>query len=199
MRWESALAHGTQGHFERVHLEFSGLAVLTLPFERVSLEARRFQFIPGLPAHISVEDPRLVLSIGQPQLDSWLTRTHAPFDLRLTRGCVEFRLELGGLPITRAETELSIASGWLALKPKRTEFLGLENRLASAFRTYLPIPRLAPQTRLTGVEHAEGSLRLQLTLDDFDDQVTPGLVERIQERFLPFSGSPSMKRGHGES
>ena len=186
--WKSALAESSGGHFEGVRLELAGVAVLDLPFERVSMEAEEFHFVPGLPASISATSPRLALWIGQAQLDRWLTRSRAPFDLRLTRGCIEFRLDLAGLPITRVETELSVDHGWFVLKPERAEFLGLQNRLASVFRTYIPLPRLAPETRLTGVEHAEGSLRIELTLDAFEEEVTPGLVGRIRERFLPFAG-----------
>jgi hypothetical protein len=193
--WQSALAEGSRGRFEGVRLEFAGVAVLALPFERVLLEAETFQFVPGLPARISATSPRLVLSLAQTQLDLWLTRSRAPFDLRLTPGCVEFRLDVGGLPITRAETQLSVDHGWFVLQPKRAEFLGLQNRLASVFRTYLPLPRLAPETRLTGVEHAEDSLRVELTLDDFEEQVTPGLVGRIRKRFLPFAGPLSSWQG----
>ena len=67
------------------------------------------------------------------------------------------------------------------------DFSIVRNRLAGLFRTYLPLPRLAPETRLTGVEHVDGAIRLELTLDDFEDVITPGLVERMQSRFLPFA------------
>ena len=134
-----------------------------------------------------MRQPRLVLSFDQRQVDAWLERARAPFSLQLTERAVEFRMDVAGFPISRAETELRIARGWLALHPKRQEFLGFRNRLASLFSTYLPLPRLAPQTRLSGVEHARGAIRLELTLDDFEDVITPGLVERVQERFLPFA------------
>ncbi len=74
------------------------------------------------------------------------------------------------------------------LKPKHAEFLGMRSRIVSLFRTYIPLPRLAPQTRLTGISHAPGVIRLELSLDDFQDVITPGLVERLTARFLPFSG-----------
>ena len=185
--WSGALADSARGHFDDARLELAGMAVLALPVERLVLEARRFQFIPGIPARFVVEGPRLVLSIDQRQIDAWLDRARAPFNLRLSREAVEFRMDVAGFPISRAETELRISRGWIILHPKRQEFLGVRNRLASLFRTYLPLPRLAPQTRLTGVEHDEGLIRLELTLDDFEDVITPGLVERVQERFLPFA------------
>ena len=185
--WSGALADSARGHFEDARLELAGMAVLALPVERLVLEARRFQFVPGLPARFSVEGPRLVLTIDQRQIDAWLDRARAPFDLRLTASSVEFRMDVAGFPISRAETEVRISRGWIILRPKRQEFLGVRNRLATLFRTYLPLPRLAPQTRLTGIDHADGVIRLELTLDDFEDVITPGLVDRVQERFLPFA------------
>lgn len=185
--WSGALADSARGHFEDARLELAGMAVLPLPVERLVLEARRFQFVPGIPARFVVEGPRLVLTIDQRQIDAWLDRARAPFALRLAEGSVEFRMEVAGFPIGRAETEVRISRGWVVLRPKHQEFLGVRNRLATLFRTYLPLPRLAPQTRLTGVEHDEGLIRLELTLDDFEDVITPGLVDRVQERFLPFA------------
>ncbi len=185
--WSGALADSARGQFEDARLELAGMAVMALPVERVVLEARRFRFVPGIPARFEVEGPRLVLSIDQRQIDAWLSRSRAPFALTLTEESVEFRMEVRGLSVGRAETEFRISRGFLVLHPKHQEFLGVRNRLAGLFRTYLPLPRLAPQTRLTGVEHEEGVIHLELTLDDFEDVITPGLVERVQKRFLPFA------------
>ena len=196
--WSGAIADSARGHFEDARLELAGMAVLALPVERLVLEARRFQFVPGIPARFVVEGPRMVLTLDQRQIDTWLDRSSAPFALRLTAQSVEFRVDVAGFPISRAETEVRISRGWIVLQPKHQEFLGIRNRLATLFRTYLPLPRLAPQTRLTGVEHAEGLIRLELTLDDFEDEITPGLVERVQERFLPFA-KPIADWARGES
>ena len=185
--WSGAIADSARGHFEDARLELAGMAVLALPVERLVLEARRFKFIPGIPARFVVEGPRMVLTLDQRQIDTWLDRSSAPFALRLTEQSVEFRVDVAGFPISRAETEVRISRGWIVLQPKHQEFLGIRNRLAALFRTYVPLPRLAPQTRLTGVEHDEGVLRLELTLDDFEDVITPGLVDRVKERFLPFA------------
>ena len=185
--WRGALADSARGRFEAARLELAGVAVLALPFERLVFETEEFQFVPGLPARIIATGPRVFLSIDQRQLDRWLRRGRAPFDLRLTKDAIEFSMELAGRQLTRTETELSVDDGWFVLRPRRAEFLGLNNRLASLFRGSLPLPRLAPETRLVGVEHLEGAIRLELALDDFEDVITPGLVERVQERFLPFA------------
>lgn len=185
--WDGALGDSIRGVFEGVQLELAGIAVLALPFERMVVRAERFQFTPGLPARIAAVGPRIELSIEQRQLDRWLARARVPFDLRLTETAIEFQVELAGWPLTKTETELRIQRGWFILQPKRAEFLGMRARLVSLFRTYVPIPRLAPQTRLTGIEHAQGILRLELSLDDFDEEVTIGLLDRLQKRFLPFA------------
>jgi hypothetical protein len=185
--WEGALADSVRGVFEGVRLELAGLAILALPFDRLVVRADRFQFTPGIPARIEAVGPRIEVSIDQRQIDRWLKRARVPFELRLTEDAIEFQMNVGGISLTRTRTELGVQRGWFVLRPQRVEVLGVRARLVSVFRTYLPLPRLAPQTRLTGIRHAEGSLRFELGLDDFSDVITPGLIERLQSRFLPFS------------
>ena len=185
--WESALADSVRGVFEEPRLELAGLAILALPFDRIVFRADRFQFTPGIPARFEAVLPRIEVSIDQRQIDRWLHRAHAPFKLRLVDGAIEFLIDVGGFPITRTETELRVQRGWFVFRPKRVEFLGVGTRLVSLFRTYLPLPRLAAQTRLTGIKHFEGALQLELSFDDFADVITPGLIERLQKRFLPFA------------
>ncbi len=191
--WEGALADSARGIFEGGRLELAGVALLALPFDRLVLAAERFQFIPGIPARISATEPRIIVSIHQRQIDQWLAQTRAPFALRLTQSAVEFRMDVAGFVLVRAETELRVQRGWFVLRPRHAELLGFRNRLAWLFRTYLPLPRLAPQTRLTGVEHVEGAIRLEMSLDDFEEEITPGLVDRMQGRFLPFANFGSKK------
>ena len=155
--------------------------------DRIVFRADRFQFTPGIPARFEAVLPRIEVSIDQRQIDRWLHRAHAPFKLRLVEGAIEFQMDVGGFPITRTETELRVQRGWFVFRPKRAEFLGVRTRLVSLFRTYLPLPRLAAQTRLTGIKHFEGALQLELSFDDFADVITPGLIERLQQRFLPFA------------
>jgi len=191
--WQGALADSARGIFVGGRLELAGVAVLALPFERLVLEAERFQFIPGLPARISATGPRIIVSIDQHQVDQWLNQARAPFDLKLTANAIEFRMDIAGFAFSRVETELRVQRGWFVLSPQRAEVFGFRSRLASLFRTYLPLPRLAPQTRLTGVEHVEGAIRLEMGLDDFEEDISPGLVKRMQNRFLPFAMLGSQK------
>jgi len=185
--WDGALADSIRGVFEGVRIELAGLAILALPFDQMVFRADRFQFTPGIPARIEAVRPKIEVSIDQRQFDLWLRRARVPFELRLIEDAIEFRMSVGGFSLTRTKTELGIQRGWFVLRPKRIEVFGVRARLVSVFRTYLPLPRLAPQTRLTGIEHAEGTLRFELSLDDFVDVITPGLIERLQGRFLPFA------------
>lgn len=185
--WRGALADSMRGTFEGARLELAGIAVLALPFERLALEAERFRFTPGLPARIEATAPRLELSIDQERVDRWLARARAPFTLDLLEGSIGLRVEMAGWPIGRTETELRVQNGWFVLAPKHAELLGLSSRVARLFRSYWPMPPLAPHTRLAGISHGPGTLRLDLALDDFEEEITPGLVDRMRERFLPFT------------
>lgn len=185
--WQGALADSVRGSFEGVRLELAGIAILALPFERLVLHADRFQFTPGIPARIEARRARLEITIDQRQLDLWLRRSRVPFELTLTDDTIEFEMQIGGFPIARTETELRVRRGWFVLQPKKAVFLGIRARLVSLFRTAIPLPRLAPQTRLSGIKHDPGVLRFELSLDDFSDIITPGLVDRLRQRFLPFS------------
>ena len=186
--WEGALADSVLGVFEGVRLELAGLAIIALPFDRLVFMADRFKFTPGLPARIEAIGTKIEISLDQRQIDRWLRLARAPFELRLLENAIEFQIKVGGFSLTRTETELRIQRGWFVLVPRRAEIFGIRARLVSIFRTYLPLPRLAPQTRLIGIEHAEGTLRFELVLDDFSDVITPGLIERLRKRFLPFAG-----------
>jgi hypothetical protein len=185
--WDGALADSVRGVFEGARLELAGLAILALPFDRLVFQTDRFQFTPGIPARIEATRPKIEVSIDQRQIDRWLQRARVPFELRLSADAIEFRMSVGGFPLTRTKTEIGIQRGWFVLQPKQIEVFGVRARLVSVLRTYLPLPRLAPQTRLTGIRHVEGGLRFELSLDDFTDVITPGLIERLQNRFLPFA------------
>lgn len=159
--------------------------MLALPCQRLVLESERFQFSPGLPARIQAIGPRVELTIEQSQIDRWLRRARAPFTLALREHGIEFALDVAGFPITRAAAALEIDRGWFVLRPKQASLFGLQNHLAALFRTYFPMPRLAPETRLSGIRHRPGALVLSLSLGDFEEDLTPGIVERLQRRFLP--------------
>jgi hypothetical protein len=183
--WKGALGDSVRGTFVGGRLELAGVAVLALPCQRLVLESERFQFTPGLPARIQAVGPRIEMTIEQAQIDRWLARAKAPFRLALHETGVELAVDVAGFAVTRAMAELCIDRGWFVLRPRRASFLGLDNRLASLFRAYFPMPRLAPETRLSGIRHEQGALVLEFRLDDFEEELRPGLAQRLQQRFLP--------------
>lgn len=183
--WKGALGDSVRGTFVGGRLELAGVAVLALPCQRLVLESERFQFTPGLPARIQAVGPRIEMTIEQAQIDRWLARAKAPFRLALHDVGVELSVDVAGFAVTRAMAELRIDRGWFVLRPRRASFLGLDNRLASLFRAYFPMPRLAPETRLSGIRHEQGALVLEFRLDDFEEELRPGLAQRLQQRFLP--------------
>lgn len=186
--WKGALGDSVRGTFVGGRLELAGVAVLALPCQRLVLESERFQFTPGLPARIRAVGPRIEMTIEQSQIDRWLARSRAPFRLALREDGVELALDVAGVAVTRAEATLCIDRGWFVLRPKRAALFGIENRLAALFRTFFPMPRLAPETRLSAIRHREGAILLELSLADFEEDLSPGLVQRLQQRFLPLPG-----------
>jgi len=189
--WTGALGDSVRGTFVGGRLELAGVAVLALPCQRLVLESERFQFTPGLPARIRAVGPRIEMTIDQAQVDRWLALARAPFSLSLRESGIEFALDVAGLPVTRAEAELRIDRGWFVLRPRRASLFGIDNRLAALFRTFFPMPKLAPETRLSGIRHQAGALVLELRLADFEEDLTPGLIQRLQQRFLPMPALPS--------
>lgn len=183
--WKGALGDSVRGTFVGGRLELAGVAVLALPCQRLVLESERFQFTPGLPARIQAVGPRIEMTIEQLQIDRWLARLRAPFRLALHESGVELALDVAGYPVTRAEAELCIDRGWFVLRPRRASVFGLENRLAALFRAFFPMPKLAPETQLSAIRHERGALRLEFRLEDFEEELRPGLALRLQERFLP--------------
>lgn len=189
--WKGALGDSVRGVFKGGRMELAGISVLALPFDRIVVQSDRFQFTPGLPASIEIERPRIEVSLDQRQIQRWLKRSRAPFELELTKEGFEFHAAVAGISLNRTLSTLEVRGGWLVLKPLRSEFLGMNTRLATLFRSYLPIPRLAKGTEITRIRHAKGAVRIQMTLDDINEEITPGLVDRLRTRFYPFSSKAS--------
>ena len=183
--WKGALGDSVRGTFVGGRLELAGLAVLALPCQRLVFESERFQFTPGLPARIQAVGTRVEMTIEQAQIDRWLARAKAPFRLALHENGIELALDVAGYPVTRARAELCIDRGWFVLRPRRASFFGLENRLVALFRAFFPMPRLAPETRLSAIRHEQGALVLEFRLEDFEEELRSGLARRLQQRFLP--------------
>lgn len=174
--------------FDDARLEFDGIATSWMNLQHVVLHAEQVKVIPGLPVKIKVSDPRIEIAVGQSELDRWIKRFEIPFQLELAENGLIVHTEVAGFPIAEFETRLEVVGGWFVLKPQKASFLGMPGYVSSFFRTYLPLPPLSEETRLSAIEHEPGLLKLTFSTDDFEEEITPGLLARMQRRLLPMFG-----------
>ncbi|MEM8767882.1 MAG: hypothetical protein AAGE43_10585 [Pseudomonadota bacterium] len=185
MQWQSASGLPFPDRFEGSRVEFQGIATEWLELERIACTAERAQFVHGLPARLMLEGPGLEITIGQAALDRWLKRFQLPYRLELRQDALVVHTELAGFPLAEFETTIEVVGGWFVLKPKRAAFFGVPSYVSSIFQTYLPVPPLSRESRLAGIDHAEGALTLRFALDNIDEEITPGLLLRLRKRFFP--------------
>lgn len=168
-------------------LEFAGLATSWLQLEQVVWHADELRFVPGLPAKIYLQAPGIELVVGQGEVDRWREQFSLPYRLELADTGLIVHTELAGFPLGEFETGLEVVDGWFVLEPKRATVLGVPSYVSSLFRSYLPMPPLSRDIRLAAIEHETGLLRIRFAMDDFDEEVSPGLLQRLQNRFFPLS------------
>ena len=180
--------------FVDASLEFAGIATSWLRLEQVMWKAQELRFAPGFPAKIYVQGPSMEMVVGQAEVDRWREQFSLPFRLELADTGLIVHTELAGLPLGEFEMGLEVSGGWFVLEPKRATVLGVPGYVSSLFRTYLPLPPISKEIRLAGIEHETGLLRIKIGIDDFDEDVSPGLLSRLQNRFYPLSrplGAPA--------
>ncbi|MCZ6710106.1 MAG: hypothetical protein O7B25_07075, partial [Gammaproteobacteria bacterium] len=187
--WSEARGLPFPNVFVNARLEFAGVATSWLHLEQVIWHADELRFVPGLPAKIFLQGPSIEMVVGQDEVDRWRERFSLPYRLELADSALIVHTELAGFPLAEFETGLEIVDGWFVLEPKRATVLGVPSYVSSLFRTYLPVPPLSKEMRLVGIEHETGLLRIRFGIDDFDEEITPGLLLRLQKRFLPVAGS----------
>ena len=204
--WKKATGMPFPDQFEDAKLEFSGFATAWLDLKQVVWRAHHVRFATGMPATVRVSQPRVEIAVGKAELTRWLKRFELPYRLELAEDAIVIHTELAGFPVAELEARLEVVNGWFVLQPRRASVLGMPNYMASLFRTYLPLPPLAGNTRLDAIHHEPELLRLTFTLEDFEEQVTPGLLARLQKRLLPtlampfkdLSKDPRPKRSSGQ-
>ena len=125
------------------------------------------------------------MAIGQEALDRWLQRFQLPYRLELGEDALIVHTEIAGFPVAQFETTIEVVGGWFVMKPKKATIFGLPSYVSSIFQTYLPIPPLSSESKLSGIHHGAGTLRLTFELQDFEEDITPGLLLRLQKRFFP--------------
>lgn len=185
MRWERASGLPFPDRFENSRVEFQGIATEWLDVERIACVAKEARIVHGLPARLVLSEPALEITIGQPALDKWLKRFQLPYRLELGADGLIVHTEIAGFPVAEFETTLEVVGGWFVLKPKRASFFGVPGYVSSIFRTYLPVPPLSRESRLSAIHHAPGMLILRFALGDIEEEITPGLLFRLRRRFFP--------------
>jgi len=185
MRWEKASGLPFPDRFEDSRVEFQGIATEWLELEKIACVAKETRIVHGFPARLMLTEPALEITIGQAALDRWIKRFQLPYRLELQNEGLIVHTEIAGFPVAEFETSLEVVGGWFVLKPKRASFFGVPGYVSSIFRTYLPVPPLSRETRLTGIHHAAGTLMLRFSLSDIEEEVTPGVLTRLRRRFFP--------------
>jgi len=183
--WRHASGIPFPDSFDNASLTYSGLATAWMDLKQVVWRAKHVRFVPGMPATVRVTGPQVEIAVGKDELARWLKRFELPYRIELAQDAIIVHTELAGLPVAELEARLEVVNGWFVLQPKRASVLGVPNYIAALFRTYLPLPPLADDTRLESIRHEPDVLRLTFALQDFDEQVTPGLLPRLQQRLLP--------------
>ncbi len=168
MGWTRASGLPFPDRFENARLDFRGIATGWLGLEQIACLAEEVRFVHGLPARLALSRPALEITIGQAALDAWLARFQLPYRLELGEEGLAVHSEIAGFPVARFETTIEVVGGWFVLKPKRASLFGVPGYVPSLFQTYLPVPPLSPETRLTDVRHARGTLTLRFALDDIE-------------------------------
>src|SRR6056297_1626881 len=153
MDWKRATGLPFPNEFHEARLAFSGLATSWMDLRQVVWLAEHVRFVAGMPAVVKVTAPRVEIAVGKPELDRWLKRLELPYRLELTKDGIAIHTEIAGFPVAQLEARLEAVGGWFVLQPRRASILGLPNYAASLFRTYLPLPPLADNTRLESIHH----------------------------------------------
>ena len=188
LSFDGSVGDALRGTFEGVSLEVAGVATGWLPLERIAMSAATATITPGLPAVLAVSEPVVSITVGQRDLDRWQGRFQLPFRLSLAEKGVIVHTEVAGLALSEFETGLGVVNGWFVLRPRRASILGIPSQLASWLRAYLPLPPVSPEARLSGIDHAADRLTLHFAINDFEERITPGMLNRLRKRLLPWVG-----------
>jgi hypothetical protein len=135
---------------------------------------------------MEVRGPSLEVVVSQIDIDPWMERFQLPFRLLLEERGLLMKAEFAGLALGEIQTQLEIVNGWFVLRPRRAALLGVP-QWVSLFRSYLPVPPLSDQAKLDRIEHEAGRLRLRFAVEDFDEELTPGLLDRLRARVVPWA------------
>jgi hypothetical protein len=185
LSWENASGIPFPDRFTGARLELQGLATAWINLEAIVWHADQVRFVPGLPASIELTGPSIEVVLGQAELDRWLGQFNLPYRLELGQDGLIVHTEISGFPLAQFETRLQVVGGWFVLEPKSASIFGVPGYVSSLFKSYLPMPPLSKETRLEAISHKKGQLRLTFAINDFTEEVSPGLLLRLRKRFFP--------------
>ena len=185
--WRGGIADPLRGSFEGARVVFGGVATAWLSLDEVVLSADRVRVIPGMPARLAVSGGILEVAVGEREIERWLRRFQLPFQLAMGSGGIVVKTEIRGFPVSEFEMLLEVVGGWFVLRPQRASFLGVPGYVSSLLRSYLPLPPISDETRILAIDHEPRCIRLTLGVDDFEEEVTPGLLARLRARVMPFA------------
>ena len=185
--WEGGTADAVMGSFEGARVELAGVATAWLPLERVVVDASRASIRPGVPATIEVVGGTVEIAVGQAEVDRWVRRFQLPFRIQLNEKGLAVKTEFAGLPVTDFEMELDVVRGWFTLRPKKASFMGVPSWVPTMLRSYLPLPPVSEDVRITAIGHEPELLTVTFAVEDFEESITPGLADRLRRRVMPFN------------
>jgi hypothetical protein len=185
VHWKKASGLPFPDRFEGARLAFAGIATAWMDLQQVVWHADHVRFIPGLPARLEITGPKVEIAVGQGAIDRWLKRFELPYRIELGADALIIHTEIAGFPLAQLEARLAVVNGWFVLQPVRASILGVPTYVAALFRTYLPLPPLAGNTQLVGIRHEPGVVRLTFALEDFAEDVIPGMLTRVRKRLMP--------------
>ena len=187
LSWKGSIADPLRGRLDEVTLTLAGVATAWIALDEIVLGAAHVEITPGLPARIAVQRPQVQLALGQARVDDWVERFRLPFDLRLGPNGLAVKPRMIDVSMLEFETRLAVKSGWFVLQPMRTGLIGVPDWFGAVLRTYLPLPPVSDSARIVSIRHAPRHLWIDLEADDLEEELTPGLADRLRERLLPFS------------
>ncbi len=178
-----------RGEVDLVKIELPSYPVAGLVVDRFVVRAERVKIQPGLPPVLSAQPVRLTAYVSQEYVDRWTRDLRLPFRLQLTERGVITTTGIGGIRVTEVLTEPEVVGGFLKLVPKRMSLLGVPAPLARFLRGYLPLPPLPRQARLESVTPGDGELAIELSIEHFEQPLTPDIRSRVTKLFnLPLPG-----------
>jgi hypothetical protein len=180
VRWQASALDLVQGRAEVFTLGLTDLEVGGLVVDRAVLKVREAHVVPGVPPRMRGGPAEVKATLGQANLDRWTGRVALPVRLELTPQGIRTRAGVGSFSVATALLELQVVDGRVRLTPRRAGPVGLPPALTALVSGNLPLPTLPPGTRLSRVEHGDGTLSAWLEVDHVDEPLDLHAARRLR-------------------